>query len=116
MKKLVISPNRDSPENGTQISLVSKCTRCLVRPDNGMTTTAHQHTESSCSQLPNVDPSTGVRDKAVPYKVLMKFRRGKDPDRPGKACFGCNGVPEGCGVIRVGDFVHVREWAGPGGV
>jgi uncharacterized protein YcbX len=69
-----------------------------------------------CFQLPNVDPSTGVRDKAVPYKVLMKFRRGKDPVRPGKACFGCNGVPEGSGVIRVGDFVHVKEWAGPDGV
>ena len=67
-------------------------------------------------QLPNVDPSTGVRDKAVPYKVLMKFRRGKDPAMPGKACFGCNGVPKGTGIIRVGDFVHVREWAEPGGV
>ena len=33
MKEIVISPNRDSPENGTQISLVSKCTRCLVRPE-----------------------------------------------------------------------------------
>ena len=33
MKELVISPNRDSLENGTQISLVSKCTRCLVRPE-----------------------------------------------------------------------------------
>jgi len=67
-------------------------------------------------QLPNVDPSTGVRDKAVPYKVLMKFRRGKDPAMPGKACFGCNGVPKGSGIILVGDFVHVREWAEPGGV
>jgi len=32
IKELVISPNRDSPENGVPINLVSKCTRCLVRP------------------------------------------------------------------------------------
>ncbi|KAF9644632.1 hypothetical protein BDM02DRAFT_888505 [Thelephora ganbajun] len=95
IKELVISSSRDTPENGIPINLVSKCTRCL---------------------LPNVDPLAGVRDKAVPYKVLMKFRRGMDPAKPGKACFGCNGVPKGSGVIRVGDFVHVREWAGPGGV
>ena len=31
IKELVISPNKDSPENGTPINLVSKCTRCLVR-------------------------------------------------------------------------------------
>ena len=59
---------------------------------------------------------TGVRDKAVPYKVLMKFRRGKDVASPGKSCFGCNGVPRVSGVIRVGDYVHVKEWAGPDGV
>jgi hypothetical protein len=63
-----------------------------------------------------VDIRTGVRDTAVPYKVLMKFRRGKDPARVGKPCFGVNGAPLGSGVVRVGDFVHVREWAGPGGV
>ncbi|PAV22641.1 cysteine ase [Pyrrhoderma noxium] len=65
--------------NTSDISLVSKCTRCL---------------------LPNVDPDTGVRDAAVPYKVLMKFRSGKDPARLSKPCFGCNGVPSGNGVIR----------------
>ena len=59
---------------------------------------------------------TGVRDKAVPYKVLLKFRKGGDVLKPGKSCFGCNGVPKVTGVIRVGDYVHVREWAGPGGV
>lgn len=48
--------------------------------------------------------------------MLTKFRRGKDLVRPGEAHFGCNGVPKGNGVIRVGDFVHVRKWAGPSGV
>ena len=32
IKEFVISPNRDSPEDGIPINLVSKCTRCLVRP------------------------------------------------------------------------------------
>lgn len=31
IKELVISPDRDSPENGLPIDLVAKCTRCLVR-------------------------------------------------------------------------------------
>lgn len=53
----------------------------------------------------------------MPYKVLMKYRTGKDPARKNKPCFGVNGVPLGTGVIRVGDFVHVKEWtAGPEGV
>jgi len=95
IKELVISPNRDPPKDCVPINLVAKCTRCL---------------------LPNVDPAAGVRDKSVPYKVLMKFRTGKDPERPSKPCFGSNGVPRGNGVVRIGDFVHVLEWAGPGGV
>ncbi|EMD31142.1 hypothetical protein CERSUDRAFT_120106 [Gelatoporia subvermispora B] len=77
------------------ITLVSKCTRCL---------------------LPNVDTRAGTRDAAVPYKVLMKFRRGKDPTKAGKACFGCNGLYGGEGTVRVGDWVAVRTWAGAGGV
>ena len=63
-----------------------------------------------------MDTATGVRDPAIPYKVLMKFRVGKDPAQMSKPCFGCNGVPLGTGTVRVGDFVHVKEWAGPGGV
>ncbi|KAH7927258.1 hypothetical protein BV22DRAFT_1032010 [Leucogyrophana mollusca] len=70
------------------IHLVSKCTRCL---------------------LPNVDTETGVRDKAVPYKALMKFRRGLDPENASKPCLGCNGAPTGDGVVRVGDWVHARK-------
>lgn len=69
------------------IRLVSKCTRCL---------------------LPNVSPETGERDKAVPYKTLMKFRTGFDPQNKMKPCVGCNGVPMGAGEIRVGDEVAAR--------
>ena len=46
----------------------------------------------------------------MPYKVLMKFRTGIDPENMNKPCFGCNGVPEGRGVVRVGDSVKVLEW------
>lgn len=74
--------------NATTICLVSKCTRCL---------------------LPNVDPDTGVRDKAVPFKILMKFRTGNDPARLKQPCFGCNAVPSGSGVVRVGDAVKVLK-------
>ncbi|KAH9949331.1 MOSC N-terminal beta barrel domain-containing protein [Amylocystis lapponica] len=77
------------------LTLVSKCARCL---------------------LPNVDTQTGVRDAAVPYKVLMKFRTGKDPARLNKACFGCNAMFGGDGVVRVGDRISVKTWAGAGGV
>jgi len=72
--------------NTSSICLVSKCTRCL---------------------LPNVDPETGIRDQAVPFKVLMKFRTGVDPVQKNKACFGCNGVPSGVGTVSVGDSVTV---------
>lgn len=61
------------------------------------------------SQLPNVDPATGVRDDAVPFKVMMKFRRGLNPAYASAPCVGCNGVFTGEGVIRVGDWVHVRQ-------
>lgn len=70
------------------ITLVSKCTRCL---------------------LPNVSPETGERDKAVPYKVLLKFRTGLHPKMKTKPCVGCNGVPRGAGVVSVGDAVYVRR-------
>ena len=111
IREFVVSPNGDFTNSGVPINLVSKCTRCLVsRPKQNPL--ERMYYIPTISQLPNVDLATGVRDKAVPYKVLMKFRRGKDPVKPNKACFGCNGVPMGSGIIRVGDFVHVREWAG----
>jgi hypothetical protein len=47
----------------------------------------------------------------------MKTRTGKDAAQMLQPCFGVNGVPRGSGVLRVGDFVKVREWAeGPGGI
>ncbi|KAF8913229.1 hypothetical protein CPB84DRAFT_1820649 [Gymnopilus junonius] len=70
------------------MTLVSKCTRCL---------------------LPNVSPETGVRDQAVPYKVLMKFRTGLDPTAKMKPCVGCNAVPNGSGVVSVGDRVYIKK-------
>ncbi|KAI9455736.1 hypothetical protein HD554DRAFT_2030823, partial [Boletus coccyginus] len=87
--ELGISSDREAVDGTTGIiHLVSKCTRCL---------------------LPNVDPATGVRDDAVPYKVIMKFRRGLDPARSSSPCVGCNGTPTGVGVVKVGDWVHVRK-------
>ncbi|KAF8079183.1 MOSC N-terminal beta barrel domain-containing protein [Lyophyllum atratum] len=79
--------SRDAP----LITLVSKCTRCL---------------------LPNVSPTTGERDKAVPYKVIMKFRTGLDPVEKMKPCVGCNGVPAADGVVSVGDVVYVKKMIG----
>lgn len=60
-------------------------------------------------QLPNVSPETGEKDKAVPYKVLMKFRTGLEPRHKLKPCVGCNGVPDAEGVVRVGDAVNVKK-------
>jgi len=82
-------------DSARTLTLVSKCARCL---------------------LPNVDPHTGVRDAAVPYKVLMKSRTRKDPARLTEPCFGCNAMFGGAGVVRVGDRVSVKTWAGAGGV
>ncbi|THH02362.1 hypothetical protein EW026_g528 [Hermanssonia centrifuga] len=87
---VAIGPTDGQPKESKTFTLVSKCARCL---------------------LPNVDTRSGVRDAAVPYKVLMKFRTGVDPANLTKPCFGCNGVPAGNGVIRVGDIVAVKEWA-----
>jgi len=59
-----------------------------------------------------VHPGTGEVDKAVPYKVLMKFRTGLDPVQKMKPCVGCNAVPDAEGVVRVGDVVFVRKMVG----
>jgi hypothetical protein len=44
----------------------------------------------------------GIRDNAVPFKGLMKFRLGVDRENKMRACLGCNAVPTGTGVVRVG--------------
>jgi uncharacterized protein YcbX len=59
-----------------------------------------------------VNPDNGERDKTVPYKVLMKFRSGLNERGKLTAYVGCNGVAAGCGIIRVGDVVHVHNSRG----
>lgn len=50
----------------------------------------------------------------MPFKVLMKFRTGLDPNNKLNPCVGCNGVPDGEGVINVGDTVFVHKlWDEP---
>jgi len=78
----------DTRVEPVEIKLVSKCVRCL---------------------LPNVHPETGVRDKAVPFKVLMKFRSNVDARLKMKPCFGVYGVPSRPGMVKVGDWVHVKK-------
>lgn len=85
----VVIHSSDVPAaEGTSFNLVSKCTRCL---------------------FPNVDISTGVPDKAVPYKMLMKFRAGLVPQEKYKPCVGCNTIPQGSGVLHVGDVLTVAK-------
>lgn len=64
-------------------------------------------------QLPNVHPDTGVRDKAVPFKVLMKFRSKVDPRLKNQACMGVNGLAAEEGVVKVGEWVHVKKLLSP---
>lgn len=89
LTEFTVDSHRDGVDKASPIiQLVSKCTRCM---------------------LPNVHPETGERDKAVPLKVLMKHRRGLDPERPSLSCMGCNGVLTADGVVKVGDWIHVRK-------
>ncbi|CUA67453.1 hypothetical protein RSOLAG22IIIB_03101 [Rhizoctonia solani] len=73
----------DQSSESTTVSLVGRCGRCL---------------------LPDVDTITGIRDKAVPSRVIAKFRQVEPNTAP---CFGMNGVPQSSGVIKVGDSVKV---------
>ncbi|KAG6810803.1 hypothetical protein H0H92_010281 [Tricholoma furcatifolium] len=65
--------------------------------------------EDAWEELPNVSPETGIRDKAVPFKVIMKFRTGLHPDEMLAPCVGVNGVMNGSGIINVGDVVYVTK-------
>jgi len=95
MREIVVSsqPIQDpsQADSSKTITLIGKCARCL---------------------LPNVDTRTGIRDAAVPYKVMMKFH--KDPKRMNKPIFGVNGAYGGDGIVRLGDYVEVRKWAREG--
>ncbi|CAE6488842.1 unnamed protein product [Rhizoctonia solani] len=73
----------DESSGGTIISLVKRCGRCL---------------------LPNIDTTTGIRDKAVPFKVITKFRQVEPESTP---CFGMNAVAQSPGILKVGDSVRV---------
>lgn len=92
-KIYIVSPGSTTKDDSRSFTLVSRCPRCL---------------------LPNVDPKTGERDAAVPYKVISKFRTGVDPENIKTPCFGSNAVPGGSGVLRVGDRISVVEWVEPG--
>lgn len=110
-RRIVLRPAQDPPlprsdDESRTFTIVSKTARCLVclpcaRVDLWLT--------RNVTQATNVDPKTGERDAAVPLKVLLKFRTGKDPARMSKACFGCYAVVGGDGVLRVGDEVEVQE-------
>ncbi|ELU41145.1 importin-9 [Rhizoctonia solani AG-1 IA] len=60
----------------------------------------------SWAQLPNIDTTTGVRDNAVPFKVISKFRQ-VEPTKGVTACFGMNAVVQNPGVLKVGNSVRV---------
>lgn len=47
---------------------------------------------------------------SMPSKPLLQFRKGLAPHEQGSSCFGCNAVPAGSGVLRVGDIVSVEVW------
>ena len=55
-----------------------------------------------------MDVETGARDNAVPFKVIQKFR-SVDPNQRFKPMVGCNSVPGGSGILRVGDIVAVTN-------
>jgi len=74
--------------DGPSLTFVAKCGRCL---------------------LPNVSPETGIRDNAVPFKILTKFRAGLDPAQKLTPCVGCYAIPATDGVFRVGDVVVVKR-------
>jgi uncharacterized protein YcbX len=91
-EEIAFTPSGDVGATSPTLKLVAKCTRCL---------------------LPNVDPQTGVRDAAVPFKVLTKFRKGLESTWASESCFGVMGVPVDVGgVIRVGDRINIRKWYG----
>ncbi|CAE7208239.1 unnamed protein product [Rhizoctonia solani] len=74
----------DEGSRNLTISLVQRCGRCL---------------------LPNIDTTTGIRDNAVPFKVITKFRQVEPDSTP---CFGMNAVAQNLGVLKVGDSIKTE--------
>ncbi|GIV59161.1 MAG: molybdenum cofactor biosynthesis protein [Rhodothermaceae bacterium] len=66
------------------------------------------HVVKPCARcvVTTIDQQTGLRGKE-PLRTLATFRR-----REGKVLFGQNLIPEGPGVVRVGDRVEVLHRAG----
>ncbi|KAL0569658.1 hypothetical protein V5O48_012301 [Marasmius crinis-equi] len=87
-EEVTIGPDAQTAQNAPRILVLGKCRRCV---------------------LPNVSPDTGVKDEAVPLKVIMKFRLGVDPNYKYHACVGSWGAPLREGVVNVGDSIFVRK-------
>ncbi len=102
-------------ESGEELDAVDEATRddeLASATDNNRLSRGNFILTSRCGrcQLPNVDPSTGIPDPAVPYKVIAKYRR-VDPEIKYTPCFGVNGMPVRAeGEVRVGDRVEVMRW------
>lgn len=60
----------------SELLMASLCGRCLVRASSAsLDASSLLSAEPSSLQLPNVDPSSGVKHPSVPFKVLTKTRR-----------------------------------------
>lgn len=57
-----------------------------------------------------------MKDLAVPFKVLMKFRTSMYHEAKNKAVFGTYGIFGGSGVMKVNDVVTVTQWTDAYGV
>jgi uncharacterized protein YcbX len=64
--------------------------------------------------VPSVDQDTGEVDKSssYPLKVLLNRRNNValEGNTQAKGCLGANCVPDGEGIIRIGDVVRVKKW------
>lgn len=84
----ILVHDSESDEVKGRILLVSRCTRCL---------------------LPNVDPESGIADKAVPFKIISKYRRVDVRDKY-SPCVGVNAVSLVDGfAISLGDTITITS-------
>jgi hypothetical protein len=64
--------------------------------------------------MPNISPDTSEIDRsaAAPLKVVINKRNfvALEGNNKGKGCFGVSCVPNGSGIIRVGDIINVKRW------
>lgn len=108
-REVTIGPSPQAPNTleglSQNMTIVDLCGRCLVRLPSFLHNTITYI--DWYRQLPNVDSQTGERDAAVPYKVIIKYGNADSAKKP---MFGTYAVPEGSGVVRVGDKVRVTKW------